>query len=71
MGAGSEAQEGGSVCILAANLYCCTSETNMILSPWDFLSKNTGVGSLFFSSEFSQPRDGTQASRIASRLFTI
>ena len=49
MGGGRESQEGGAICILTANRYCCTAETNTILSPWDFLGKNTGVGSHFFS----------------------
>ena len=48
MGGGRESQEGGAICILTANRYCCTAETNTILSPWDFLGKNTGVGSHFF-----------------------
>ena len=29
------------------------------LCPWDSPGKNTGVGSHFFSSGSSQPRDGT------------
>ena len=48
MGDGREAQEGGAICILTANQYCCTAVTNTILSPWDFSGKNTGVGSHFY-----------------------
>ena len=34
-------------------------------SPWNSPGQNTGVGSLFFSRGFSQPKDRTQVSHIA------
>ena len=39
--------------------------------PWDSLGKNTGVAAVPFYRGSSQPRDGTQVSCIAGRLFTI
>ena len=39
-------------------------------TPWDSPGQSTGVGSLPFSRGSSQPRDGTQAYRIAGRFFT-
>ena len=40
-----------------------------LLCPWDFPSKDTGVGCHFFSRGSSQPRDRTQVSCIAVRVF--
>ena len=31
MGGGREVQEGGDICILMADSYCCTAETNTTL----------------------------------------
>ena len=39
--------------------------------PWDSLGKNMGVGSISFSRGFSRPRDQTQVSRIAGRLYHL
>ena len=41
-----------------------------LLCPWDFPSKDTGVGCHFFSRGSSQPRDRTQVSRTAGIFFT-
>ena len=43
---------------------------NRLLCPWDFPSKNTGMGCHFFSRGSSQPRSWTQVSCIAGRFFT-
>ena len=52
---------------------CVTPRTvaRQVLCPWDFPGKNTGVVAISFSRESSQPRNRTQVSHIASRLFTI
>ena len=39
-------------------------------SPWDFLGKNTGMGSHFLLQGSSWPRDLTQVSCISSKFFT-
>ena len=39
-------------------------------SPWNSPDQNTGVGSLSLLQGSSQPREGTQVSRIAGGLFT-
>ena len=39
-------------------------------SPWNSPGQNTGMGSLFFSRGFSQPRDGIQVFCIAGEIFT-
>ena len=52
---------------------CVTPRTvaRRVLCPWDFPGKNTGVVAISFSRGSSQPRDRTQVSHIASRLFTV
>ena len=40
------------------------------LCPWDFSGKNTGVGCHFLLQGYSQPRDSTGISYLASRFFT-
>ena len=42
-----------------------------VCSPWNSPGQNTGVGSHFFLQGSSQPRDRTQVSCTAGRLFTI
>ena len=39
--------------------------------PWDSPCKNTGVGSHALLQDIFLPRDQTQVSKIADRLFTI
>ena len=41
-----------------------------LYSPWNTPGQNTGMGSHLFSRGSSQPRDQTQVSRLAIRLFT-
>ena len=41
-----------------------------LYSPWNSPGQNTGVGSLSFSRESSQPSDQTQNSHMAGRFFT-
>ena len=41
-----------------------------LYSTLNFPGQNTGVGSLSLLQEISQPRDQTQVSYIAARLFT-
>ena len=41
-----------------------------LLYPWDFPSKNTGVGCISFSRRSSWPRDWTSISCTAGRFFT-
>ena len=43
---------------------------HVLYNPWNSPGKNTGVGSVAFSRESSQPRDWTLVSRIAGRFFT-
>ena len=42
----------------------------LLLCPWNFLGKNTGVGSHSLHQGSSWPRDWTQVSWIAGRFFT-
>ena len=44
---------------------------NMLLCPWDFPGKSTGIGCLSFSRGSSQPRDWTQVSRIVKTGKTL
>ena len=42
-----------------------------LLHPWDSPGRNTGMDWHSFSRGSSQPKDGTQVSRIADRRFTL
>ena len=44
-------------------------QSTRLLSPWDFLGKNTGMGCHFLLQGSSQPRDWTCVSCIAGRFF--
>ena len=44
---------------------CQTLRHHGLYSSWNSPGQNTGVGSLFFSRGFSQPKDRTQVSHIA------
>ena len=46
------------------------TEPTMLLCPWDFPGKNTGVVVISFSRASSQSRYGTCLSCLAGRLFT-
>ena len=48
----------------------CQPLCHPLYSPWKSPGQNTGVGSLPLLQGSSQPRDGTQVSRIAGRFFT-
>ena len=43
----------------------------MLLCPWDFPDKSTGMGCHFFLRGSSQPRDRTRVSCIVGKRFTI
>ena len=66
-----------AVCFMSLK---CESESRLVVSDslrphglyslWSSLGQNTGVGSLPFSRESSQPKDRTQVSCITGRFFT-
>ena len=68
-----------SICISAcmhaqslSHVWLCNPnglQSTRLLSPWDFLGKNTGMGCHFLLQGSSQPRDWTCVSCIAGRFF--
>ena len=60
-----------SLSVVSDSLWSHGLEPARLLHAWDFPGKNTGVVCHSFSRGSSWPRDRTQASCIAGRLFTI